>query len=462
MLVTAIVLLTVASAAFLVAQTPQVYQAEADLLITPIPDNRESLFGLGLVTESGDPIRDAETLSQLITTPEVAERARARLGVDRSARSLLEDVSAEPVAQSSIVTITARANDAEFAARLANTFADSAVAVRTQRLHGLLDSVIPRLRRQLEGLPAGEVRSREELAGRLRDLETFRLLPDPTLHIETRASPPARPIAPRPLLTIAAALIAGLILGSGVILGVHMLDARVEREQDLRQYRIPVLGRVPRERRRRRRPLRPDAVSPETRNAYQRLANTLEARIPPGSRSIFLTGAGRGEDRTPTAVDLAAQLGSANEQVIVIEGDWRRPPLAETLGLNPPHGLTDVLTGRVGLDDALIEADGFAGVRVLPREPGGDVIARPVSVEDADTLIRETRPRTSWMIFDGPPLTHAPDWLPVVNRVAAVVLIVRLGRTRARDLAELADVLMENGITPEGFIIVGGRPQSVY
>jgi non-specific protein-tyrosine kinase len=461
-LVIAIILLTVGSAAFLVAQTPEVYEADADLLITPIPDNRETLFGLGLVTESGDPTRDAETISQLITTPVVAERVRAQLGVERPARSLLQDVTAEPVAQSSIVTVTARANDAEFSARLANVFAESAIAVRTERMHALLDSVIPQLRRQLEGLPPGELRSRESLSGRLRDLETLRLLPDPTLHLETPAAAPAKPVAPRPLLTMAAAVIAGLILSSGVVLGSRMLDTRIEREEDLRMYRIPILGRIPRWRGRGRASLRPDAVPPTTRQAFQRLASMLEARSAPGSRSIFVTGAGPAEGKTTTSIQLAGALASGNEEVILIEGDWRRPALADALGLRPPHGLTDVLAGRVGLEDALVDADGFAGVRVLTREPGGDASPATVSAEDADRVIRETRLQTNWLLFDGPPLADAPDWLPVVNRVASVLLVVRLGRTRTRDLAELAELLVEHDVTPEGFIVIGGKPRPIY
>ena len=462
-LVIAIILLTVGTAVFVVAQTPKVYEAEADLLITPIPDTRETLFGLGLVTESGDPTRDAETISQLITTPVVAERVRARLGVERSARSLLKDVRAEPVAQSSIVTVTARANDAEFSAQLANVFAETAIAVRTARMHNLLDSVIPRLRRQLESVPRGELRSREALAGRLRDLETLRLLPDPTLHLETKAAAPESPVAPRPLLTIAAALIAGLILSSGVVLGSRMLDTRIEREEDLRMYRIPILGRIPRWRRRGRSPLRRDAVPTSTAQAFQRLASTLEARTAPGNRSIFVTGSGPTEGKTTTSILLAGTLasGNGNDPVTLIEGDWRRPALAETLGLTPTHGLTDVLSGRVELDDALVGVDGFAGLRVLTREPGGDS-PRPVSAEDADRVIRETRLQASWLIFDGPPLMDSPDWLPVVNRVARVVLVVRLGRTRTRELAELAELLMEYGITPEGFIVIGGKPRPVY
>src|SRR4051794_31440850 len=93
-LIALVVVVAVASAAFVVSRIDKVYAAEAGLLVTPIPDANENLFGLGLVSESGDPTRDAETLAQLITTPAVARRVREALELDTPPRALLKDVAA--------------------------------------------------------------------------------------------------------------------------------------------------------------------------------------------------------------------------------------------------------------------------------------------------------------------------------------------------------------------------------
>jgi succinoglycan biosynthesis transport protein ExoP len=463
-LVALLIVVVVGSAALFVAQAEKVYEAEADLLVTPIPDDNENLFGLGLVSQSGDPTRDAETLAQLITTPAVAERVRVRLGVARTARSLLADVSAEPVAQSSIVTVTALANDPEFAARLANAFGDAATSLRTERMRDLLNSVIPQLRDQLEELPAGEVRSRETLTSRLRALETLRLLPDPTLHFETRAAPPASPVAPRPVLTVAGAFIASLILAFGVVFGRHVLDPRIEREDDLHAYRIPVIGRIPRERRRLRHrgPLWPDEASPTTVDGLQRLAGSLAAHFPAGSRTVFITSPGPADGKTSTAINLAAALTALRERVILIDGDSRGSSLSALLGDSPEHGLTDVVKDTVALDEALVEWAPLPGARIVPREPGGESAPTLISVGEAERLIRDAKARANWVIVDGPALNYAPDALPLAKAVASVVVVVHVRRTRARDLADLAELLMQQRITPDGFIVVGGKARRVY
>ena len=462
-LVVLIVAVTVNTAVFLVARTDKVYEAHADLLVTPVSGNNEDFIGLGLVTESGDPTRDAETMAKVITSSSVAERARTTLRVQRSPSALRRDVTAEPVAQSSIVSVTARASDPDQAARLANAFAESAVVVRTQLLRRLLDFRIPRLRQQLAELPPTE--SREELSRRIRALESLRLIGDPTLHLEARATPSSSPVAPRPFLTIAAGLIAGLVLAFGVVFGAHFVAPRIEREEDLWIYRVPVVGRIPKEglwRFRNRAPLGPGELSPAARDAFHRLARSLAARVEEGDRAIFVTSPGPNDGKTTTSVNLAVELAASGDGVVLADADSRRPTLATTVGLNPTHGLAEVASGEVSLDEALVDVERLEGrLRVLGQEMD-DSAPIPITADGAADLVRDATKGGSWLIVDGAALGYAPDLLPLAKQVPNLLVVVHLRRTRVRDLEDLAELLTQQGLVPDGFIVIGGKPRIVY
>ena len=68
------VLVAVAIAVGYLLTTDKVYEAQADLLITPVPTENATLVSLGLLRESNDPSREVDTASQLVTTHAVAER----------------------------------------------------------------------------------------------------------------------------------------------------------------------------------------------------------------------------------------------------------------------------------------------------------------------------------------------------------------------------------------------------
>jgi polysaccharide biosynthesis transport protein len=462
-LIALIALLATAVAYIIVSRSPEVYEAKTDLLVTPIPRVNTNLYGLGLVSESGDPTRDAETLSQLITTPSVAERVKSELKSDKTVGALLRQVSAEPVAQSSIVTIGARENDPELAAALANTFGQAAIDVRSERMHALLDDVIPQVRNQIASLDESEAASREALSAKLRELEALRLLPDPTLHLETRAAVPTNPVAPRPFVSAAAAFVGGLILAIAAILIAHVLNTRLEREEDLRRFGIPVLARIPKRRRQLGRELlTPDRLEPSIRDAFQGFASTLVASTQAESRSLFVTSPGAREGKTTTSMNLSTALAELGETVALVDADSRQPALGALLTKRPRRGLADVVAGEASVGESLERNTRLPhGVALLPQTDD-DGTWYPVPKETAERLVREATARGRWLVFDGPALAYAPETLSLAKQSDRVIVVTRIRTTRMRDLSELIELLDQQGIVPGGFVVVGARPRPVY
>lgn len=457
------VIVTTAMALLYVITAPKTYEAQADMLVTPVSGEDPVLRSLPVIVVSIDPTRDVETASQFVTNLDVATRVREELGLSDSPRNLLEKVSAEPVAQSNIVAVTAEESSPEEAQELANAFASATVADRTEQVHEAIAVLLPPLQSQLE--EAEGTTLAEAIGARVAQLQALSAAPDPSMRLETEAGLPTSQASPRPVLSIAAGIIAGLVLGIGGAFAFQNLDPRLRREAQLRRlYQLPILARIPREARGAGDgPLGPRRLSSTGAEAYRTLRSTLEAsRIDDrGSRVILITGPSPGEGKSTTAINLASSLALAGNRVVLIEADLRRPALGNALGASPVRGgVVSVLIENTSLQDALITTPSHGpDLEVLLADYEGGWIADLFSIPAARRMIDEARDRADYVVIDSPPLNEVVDALPLARRADDVLIVVRLGRTRLDRVAHLSELLAENGIRPVGFAVVGvSRP----
>jgi capsular exopolysaccharide synthesis family protein len=463
LIVTAVVI-TTAIAILYVATATKKYDAEADLLVTPVSGDNPVLTSLGLIRESADPTRDVETASKLVTNTNVAERVKSAIDSDQSAQTLLGKVDAEPVAQSNIVAVTARETSPRAAQRLANAFAEQAVVERTASMHEQIDEQLPGLESQLRAgdLPAeGEI----SLADQIAQLEALRSTDDPTMRVETEAALPTSQASPRPALSIAGGIAAGLILGIAAAFAAQVLDPRLRREAQLRRsYRLPILGRIPKDPRAQESPLAPRQVSSATGEAYRALRANLAGSRRGGhgdGKVILVTGSSPSEGKTTTAINLATSLALAGNRVILIESDLRRPVLSGVIDARPERGVVSVLIENSTLAESLIPSPTYGpNLRLLLSDYEGGWIAELFSIPTAEQMIEDARHMADFVIIDSAPLNEVVDALPLALKSDEVLLVVRLGVTRLDKLSQLAELLAENGVRPVGFAVVGtSRPK---
>jgi Mrp family chromosome partitioning ATPase/capsular polysaccharide biosynthesis protein len=486
----AIVLALCAALAYL-ATAEDVYEAEADVLLTPVPGDTAS-GGFGLILDTSDPARATETVARLVTTPTVALRVKSDLKLDTSAHQLLGQVSAKPVAQSDLVAITAKAPDGAQAARLADGFGAALIESRTERLHQAVDVALKDVEGQIASVGTTDNQQRNALLARQTDLRTLRQAPDPSLELATNAAVPSTPVSPRPLLSIAGAILAGAILGVLGVLALEYVDPRLWREEQLSaSYRLPILARIPRQRTRASGPLGPERISPSAADGYRTLRANLPSaarrgsgrRLPVGAvpedsgdafsaawagregveakGCVMVTSASPGDGKTTTALNLAATLASVWDRVILIEADTARPSIRRALGLAEAPGLGSVLSEQVFLADALVPVELASGtMHVLLADPPGG--RDTLSHSAGGALLDEASGLADWVVVDLPPLNQAPDVLPLVRAATELLITVRLRHTNLRSLGRLSELLVRQGVVPAGFVLVGTPQQSGY
>mgnify|MGYP001026687698 CR=1 FL=1 len=112
-----------------------------------------------------------------------------------------------------------------------------------------------------------------------------------------------------------------------------------------------------------------DPLSP-TSEAYRTLRMNLQfAALDTHLRTVLITSAGPDEGKSTTLANLAVTVAQAEQSVVMIDSDLRRPGLHRLFGLANETGLTTMMLDERSLDEALLQATGVEGLRLLASGP---------------------------------------------------------------------------------------------
>ncbi|MHC4215753.1 MAG: polysaccharide biosynthesis tyrosine autokinase [Planctomycetota bacterium] len=159
------------------------------------------------------------------------------------------------------------------------------------------------------------------------------------------------------------------------------------------------------------------------------------------SKVIVVTSPGIGDGKTTFAVNLATSFAQSGEKVLLIDGDLRKPDIAEILNLpKGTRGLQDLLFGKEF--EKLVYNTGTSGVHVLAADRR--------NASDALDLLGKTRTgecigRVSvdydHVIIDTPPVLAFSDALLWARMADGVILTSFVERTSRLDLKEAIERL---------------------
>ena len=469
LLIVALVAIGITVAAGYSLSATKRYEAEASLLVTPVsPPDNANLSISAFRESSQDPTRTVVTLARIIDTATAAEAARAAEHLDLTVGQLLGAVQVIPVSQSNLITIKATATNATVAAAIANGFAEGVVSVRTRQFQSEVKATVKRLQRQVNAIPAALRGSAQSVAleQNIASLRTLLGTKDPTLQIATPATLPGSPSWPRPVLSVAVAFLATLLLGTAMALILEFVNPRVNREEELIfDQRLPILARVPRLRRHvvreylaNQKPLPPVAWE-----AYRTLRMNLAAARPGAEapKTILITSAQPRDGKTMTAVNLATSLARSGLKVILVDGDYRRPMLGAILGVFPYSESPSFLADPSHLPSLLVPIPEVEGLFLLPASPANARLVDRIDSARVRRFFDALSKMADMVIVDSAPPTEVADTLPLADEADAVVITVRLGQTRRDRLNELRWALGQHGVAPAGFVMTARRAKDV-
>ena len=257
------------------------------------------------------------------------------------------------------------------------------------------------------------------------------------------AALPSGPVSPDAVLNLALGLVLGLAAGLGLVVLREVLDTSLKTAEALQEVLgLATLGIIGYREDSAAQPLivHDDPRSPRA-EAFRQLRTNLQfldVDRPP--RSIVVASSLPGEGKSTTACNLALALVQSGLRVVLVDGDLRRPRLADYLGLEGAVGLTDVLVGRVAVEDVL-QPWGDGRLRVLPSGPTPPNPSELLGSSAMRTLLADLEGQADLVLVDAPPLLPVTDAAVLSTICSGAVLVVRAGSTTREQATRAVEVL---------------------
>ncbi len=425
------------------------YEATAVLLfrdpgLDPQIVGRPNLLG-------GEQIFDADTNVGLASLDVVAEAVGdgGEDGLDSA--EVADAVVVREGAGPELVEVTAAADEPARAALIANSYAEAFVDLRREADRENVRAASREAEAELEQLSVAERDGPQgvELRERIGALTALELLQTGDAEVVDVASTPTSSSSGSPLRNAALGGFTGLILGLAAALILERLDPRLRSRAQIRAaFGVPLLASIPEGPRPQGEPGEPALAGLRTLAAALRSAGA--DRQP---RTVLILPSSAGAGASTVAIDLARVTARDGSSVALIEADLHEPGLADAVGVERTPGLRELLSDEVEPASVFRElpaaaVSGAGSLTVVPAggtaEAGAALLGGPALSE----LVGRLAADRDLVLLDAPPLAEAPDAIPLLDAVDAVIVVCRCGEPAPpalelrRRLAELGAPLL--------------------
>ena len=173
--------------------------------------------------------------------------------------------------------------------------------------------------------------------------------------------------------------------------------------------------------------------------------------------SILFVGGMPGAGTTSVVANLASIAAAAGRRVALIDGNLRRPRVADVFGLDQTEpGLGDVIMGEVRIEDAVNVTQ--EGIKVLTAGTQKNRHFERLDSENLRKVVRDLGDSVDVVFVDGPPVVVASEAMGMADQVDATVLVVRAYSEQRGLVARLMRQLRDQ---PSSFLgIVLNRPRN--
>jgi tyrosine-protein kinase Etk/Wzc len=279
------------------------------------------------------------------------------------------------------------------------------------------------------------------------------------------------PVKPKKAIIVLIATLMGLLVGVGIVLLRKLVNRGVESAEAIERLGLPVYASVPYSQLQKSEEDKYAKTHSKSRHSGLLLAishptdlavealrslrtslhfGMLEA---PNNR-LMISGPSPKVGKSFISSNLASIIAQTGQRVLLVDVDMRKGYLHKILGVSNESGLSDILSKRCNLADAVQKTE-VENLDIISR---GAIPPNPSELlmhKNFSELLEQISSRYDLVILDTPPLLAVTDAAIVGRQCGTNLIVTRFGLNPAREIDLTVRRFAQNGINVRGAIFNG-------
>ncbi len=268
------------------------------------------------------------------------------------------------------------------------------------------------------------------------------------------ATPPLHRSSPNGFLNLAVAVLLAMLSSVFAAVVVDIFDTRVRKGRDVTALGVPYLGGIPKVRGANGRDLLPfTEQAPQLQTVFHRIAVDVLDAVGERPACVLVTSPRAGAAaKTMVGANIAGALAEAGNRVAFIDADVRGGRLAAQVGITQTRGITDLVSGRVGLDGSFFDSK-WGGITVVPLGESTFDIGQLLAGKQFDDVMRDFGGHFDAVIVDAPPITNLNEATRFTQNISNIVVVADAMSTRRDELVRVTSSLRQSGAKMLGAVL---------
>lgn len=416
-------------------------------------------------------IRVMNTYAIIARSQPLLESVITELQLPMRSAQLGELIDVRVLEETELIRITANNSDAETAAQIANTVANTLITQTDVSIAGgssasaAIQAQMEQVQQEIADLqteyneiltnnPGNTTRIAEinrESVIKQQTFETLLAQYDQTRLLESLrvnsisliepADAPTSPSSPRRTLNIALGALVGVLGGIGLVLLLSNLDKRIYTAAQVQHLvELPVLSEIYKVRKSQ---VNLPNMSPIQREAYRRLrVNIFSLQKDMPLKTVLVTSAEPDEGKSTIVSNLAMSVSQLGFRVLVVDCDLRRPAQHRIFESSNNVGLSTVLEKKVSVSEA-IQSTKIPNLKLLSSGPVPEDPTALLSSSYTADVMKELAAKFDIVLLDTPALLPVIDPVVLAPMADGVLHVVRCGQSNSDNLTSTVGQIEE-------------------